>query len=240
MENWNNLTIMLEKLKQDESRKEFLANLLIEECGKGNKETVKKVLQAGAYPNCFSGKNTPLIATLKGEFVDITEFLVKIGANPGYKPNNEFIDAVWFALINKKYVALNLFVRARCNLNKHPISGMTLLGYATDNSDLTAVEFLLRHPEKKVNERDSQGNTALHYNMRKAEMNNEDIVIGKLLLAAGANTNMPNKDGKTPAQLAAEAGEALIAEQEMRQDLVEEMAKNPAPAQRPKARVKKF
>lgn len=239
MENWSNLTVILEKLKQEQNKKDFLSNLLIEECGKGNKETVKKVLQAGAYPNCFSGKNTPLIATLKGDFNDVTEFLVKIGASPGYKPNDKFLDAVWFALINKKYVALNMFILARCNLNRHPISGMTLLGYATDNSDLTAVEFLLRHKDKKINERDLNGNTALHYNMKKADMNNEDIVIGKLLLAAGASTTLPNKDGKTPAQLAAEAGEALIAEQEMLQDLEEEMIEQNRPAPK-KQKVKKW
>lgn len=239
MENWNNLTKMLDKLKEDEERRKFLSELLIEEASKGDKETVKKVLQTGAHPNCYKGTYTPLIATLKGDFTDLTEFLVKIGANPGYMPHSTFIDAVWYALINQKYVQLNLFIRAGCNLNFHPISGMNLLSYATETSNVHAVELLLRHKQLKVNERDANGNTALHYNMRKAEMNNEDIVIGKLLLAAGANTMIKNKDGKTPSELAAMAGETLILDNEMRNDL-EEVEKNQNIPPPPKTKPKPF
>lgn len=212
MENWDNLSSILDKVKQDLDKKTFLNNLLIEESSKGLKENVKKILQAGANPNCAKGEYSPLIVALKGDFIDLSDYLFKIGALPGYKANENFVDAVWFAMLNKKYVPLRKFIRVNCPLNAHPITKKTLLGLSTDNSDINLVSLFLSHSRIKINERDSEGNTALHYNMSKSEMSQDDIDIGRMLLAAGAGTNIPNNEGKTPQQLGAIAGEALILE----------------------------
>lgn len=219
MENWENLSAILDKAKEDLDRKTFLNNLLIEEASKGDKETVKKVLQAGANPNSAKGEYSPLIAALKGDFVDVIDYLFKIGAQPGYKATEDFVDAVWFSVINKKYLPLRKFIRNGCPLHKHPKLKKTLLGFSTNSSDLTAVTLLLGHSRIKVNERDGEGNTALHYNMAKTDMSQEDIEIGRLLLAAGADSNIPNNDGKTPQQLGATIGEALILESEMENEI---------------------
>lgn len=238
MENWNNLTVILEKLKEDSKRKDFLNKLLIEESSKGNKETVKKVLQAGASLNCYSGVYTPLIASLKGDFVDVTNYLVKVGASPSYRPTDIFIDAVWYALINKKYIPFRLFLKTQCLLNHHPIHGKTLLGFATDESDVDGVLALVHHKKINVNEKDKKGNTALHYNMQKMEMNDNDIKIGKILLAQGASTMIRNNDGKSPSELAATAGESLILESELIQEVENINQNNPQP--RPQAKKVKF
>ena len=74
--------------------------------------------------------------------------------------------------------------------------------YATQQSDLDSVEILLNHYRIKVNERDGSGNTALHYNVSKTEPTDEDIKIGQLLIAAGADINSRNLDGQTPEDMA--------------------------------------
>lgn len=225
MENWENLSSILDKAKEDSDRKNFLNNLLIEEASKGLKENVKKILQAGANPNCAKEKYSPLIASLEGDFMDVTDYLFKVGALPSYKAHENFEDAVWFAMLNNKYVPLRKFVKSRCQLNRHPITKKTLLGLSTDTSNLELVYIFLSHPHIKVNERDGSGNTALHYNMAKVEMTQDDVEIGRLLLAAGADSNIPNNEGKTPQQLGATAGEALILENE----LENEIPVNPTP-----------
>lgn len=219
MENWDNLSSILDKVKEDLDRKNFLNDLLIEESSKGLKENVKKVLQAGANPNCAKGEYSPLVAALTGDFVDVIDYLFKIGAQPGYKANENFVDAVWVAMLNKRYVPLRKFIKVGCPLNQHPITKKTLLGLSTDISDINLVSLLLSHPRIKINERDGEGNTALHYNMAKAEMSQDDIDIGRMLLAAGASTNIPNNEGKTPQQLGATAGEALIFENELENEI---------------------
>lgn len=234
MENWENLSAILDKAKEDLDRKKFLNELLVEEASKGNKETVKKVLQAGANPNCAKGEFSPLIAALKGDFVDVIDYLFKVGANPGFKATEDFVDAVWFSVLNQKYLPLRKFIRNGCALNMHPKLKKTLLGIATNSSDLTAVTILLGHSRIKVNERDKEGNTALHYNMAKTEMTPDDIEIGRILLAAGASGNIPNNDGLTPQQLGATIAEALILENELENEMPQ-----PSPTA-PKKKTLKF
>jgi hypothetical protein len=239
MENWENLNIILDNIREDEKRRVFLSELLVEEASKGNKENVKKVLQAGAHPNSFKSEYTPLIASLKGDFVELTNYLVNIGASPSYKPNNDFLDAVWYALLNNKYRALKKFIDVRTVLNKSP-TGLTLLGQATETSDLQAVTILLNHYNIKVNERDIKGNTALHYNMKKTEMSSDDIQIGKLLLAAGASTMVKNNEGKTPSEMAAMAGESLILENDIINDIDNAQKNNPSTPTPNKGKTLKF
>lgn len=206
MENWNNLSIYLNKYNRDLSIYESMTRELIDSCLSNDKDKIKIALKNGAYINCHDEHMTPLIATIQNDNSDLASFLLKAGARIGYKPTQNFEDAFWFALNNKKHVFLKLFVSLRCPLEwsipkSEKETPKTPLMCATINSDLESVKILLSHYQIKVNERDGLGNTALHYNLSKQQMSDEDKEIGLLLIAAGADQNITNLDGQTPKEV---------------------------------------
>jgi len=207
MENWSNLNIYLTRATEDHKRIESLGKELIDFCIGNDKTNIKKMLKTGAPINCHEEHITPLIACMQNNNSDLASYLLKSGARVSYKPTTNFEDAFWFALSNQKYIFLQLFISNRCILEwsvpkTEKETPQTALIYSTIKSDLKAVEILLGHYAIKVNERDGLGNTALHHNVSKSDMSQDDIEIGKLLLAAGADTSIANLDGKTPEDMA--------------------------------------
>lgn len=225
MENWDNLNIYLTKASEESRRNEFLSKELIKYCLKNEKETVKEILKKGAPINCNDEHITPLIACIQNDNLSLGYYLLKAGSRISYKPNANFEDAFWFSLRNKKYDFLSVFVEQRCllewNIPKNDKeSPQTPLIFATVQSDLKAVEILLSHYAIKVNQRDGLGNTALHYNISKQEMTQDDIEIGRLLIAAGADTSIVNLDGKTPEDLAQDfAARSVLLSGKLEQEL---------------------
>jgi ankyrin repeat protein len=206
MENWNNLNIYLTRANEDSKIMEKLAKDLIDHCVKNDKIAIKNILKMGAPINCNDEHVTPLIACMQNDNSDLGAFLIKAGARISFKPTANFEDAFWYALRNKKYTFLRMFVDNRCILEwsvpkTEKESPRTPLIYSTIDSDLKAVEIMLSHYNIKVNERDGKGNTALHYNVSKEDMSQDDIEIGRLLIAAGADTSSANLEGHTPADL---------------------------------------
>jgi len=211
MENWANLNKILLLGQKDSTTKKELGENLIAASYSNNKEDAKKLLKMGASLNFNEEYVTPLIVCVENDFLDLAVFYIKAKATITYRPTTNFMDALWYALINKKHDFLKLFINNYCLLPKHPENNQTLLTYATVTSDVKSVEFLLTHYRLNVNEKDWSGNTALHYNIAKMNPSEDDISIGKMLLAAGADSNLPNIDGKTPADLAVDgAARSLI------------------------------
>jgi len=227
MENWSNLNIYLTIANKDSKKQEELAKKLIDYCIKNDKSSIKKILKMGAPINCNDGYITPLIACMQNDNYDLAHYLLKAGARISFKPTSNFEDAFWYALKNKKHNFLEIFVAQKCILewsipkseNEIP---QTPLIYATIQSDLRAVQILLKHYAIKVNERDGKGNTALHYNVSKQNMTPDDIEIGKLLIAAGADSSIANLDGKTPEDLAQDfASRTMLMANRLEQELPE-------------------
>lgn len=207
MENWDNLNIYLTKASKDLKVNDELAKELIRYAIKGEKNNVKACLKKGAPINCNDEHITPLIAAIQNDDLSLAYYLLNAGARISFKPNANFEDAFWFALKQKKHDFLKIFVDNKCLLEwskpkNEKESPQTPLIYATVQSDLRSVEILLNHYAIKVNERDGIGNTALHYNISKQELSQDDIEIGRLLIAAGADTEISNLEGKTPEDLA--------------------------------------
>jgi ankyrin repeat protein len=207
MENWSNLNIYLTNANKADNIRDSLAKELIDFCIKNDKNGIKKVLKMSAPINCNDEHITPLIACMQNDNSDLASYLIKAGASISYKPTANFESAFWYALKQKKHNFLKLFVDNRCILEwsvpkSEKDAPQTPLIYATIESDLPAVEILLAHYNIKVNEKDGKGNTALHYNVAKQDMSQDDIEIGRLLIAAGADTAMPNQEGQTPEDLA--------------------------------------
>lgn len=212
MENWNNLNIYLNNSTLQKEQAQSLSRALVDACIQNDKEQIKQLLLKGAYINSNDEYITPLIASIQNDNSDLAHYLIRAGANINYKPTLNFQDAFWYALSNRKYVFLKMFVDNRCYLEwseakSEKETPKTPLIFATLTSDLEAVRILLTHNNIKVNERDGLGNTALHYNLSKNPMTNEDKEIGILLIAAGADDSIINLDGKSPKD-AAESFEA--------------------------------
>jgi ankyrin repeat protein len=200
MENWKNLSKSIDlSLEEAEKQKEIAKNFIFYS-SINDKKNISKLLKSGANPNCFFDMVTPLMSCADNGHYDLAVFLLNAGASMSYSPVGK--DALWHVLTNKKYDFLRLFVERKCLLNLNDGSNETPLIYAVKSSDLDAVKILLTHYLIKVNEKDNLGNTALHYNVIKNPMKSEDIEIGRLLIAAGADTASTNFDNKTPEELA--------------------------------------
>lgn len=236
MENWSNLSIYLDRANVDSKIKEALSKELIDCCLKNDKVGIKKALKMGAPINCNDEHITPLIACIQNDNSDLAAYLIRSGARISFKPIANFEDAFWHALKNKKHNFLKMFVDNRCILEwsipkSEKDSPQTPLIYATIESDLPAVETLLTHYNIKVNEKDGKGNTALHYNVSKQDMTQDDMEIGRLLIAAGADTAIQNFEGQTPEDMAQDyAAKSMLMSGKLEKDLPEK-TDEPAPVE---------
>lgn len=222
MENWNNLNTLLTLNSQSFKVKEREAQELVELCQKGDKPNVKRLLKLGASINCFADNFTPLTACIENDKYDLAVYLLNVRASISYKPKETTDDAFWYALKNKKHEFLALFVKNRCILSINEETRQTALTYATIQSDVKAVEILLNHYKINVNELDGSGNTALHHNVMKENPSNEDLEIGKMLMAAGADTNRRNAEGQTPEEAAKDfAARSMLLSGKMERELEE-------------------
>ena len=201
MENWTNLNRMLTLERKSAHQEKLFAQQMIEACMKGEKNVIIALLKQGALANCYEDMLTPLIACIDNDQYSLAVYLVNIGATISYRPDPKNLDAFWHALKNKKYDFLEFFVRERCLLTWEDGKQPPLI-FATLEGDVKSVEILLKHRAIKVNERDGFGKTALHYNVSKESPTDDDIEIGRMLIAAGADTNIRDMDQKTPEDLA--------------------------------------
>lgn len=209
MENWSNLSRLITLERETYHRQVQHAQQMIEFAMANNKKEISVLLKEGANPNCFEDMLTPLIACIDNNNYDLAVYLLNAGATISYRPAEN--DAFWHSLKTKSHDFLELFVNRRCILSLQFETNMTPLIFATNHSDVRSVEILLKHFNIKVNERDGAGNTALHYNVSKQSMTSEDLEIGKMLIAAGADTNATNLEGQKPEDMAADfAAKSMI------------------------------
>lgn len=220
MENWVNLNKMLELSGKSLDIKARQSQKLIELTQQGNKTEIVTLLKDGASPNCYADMTTPLIEAIRTDNNDLVYYFLKIGATINYKPSDDIQDAFWEVLTAKKYDLLRFFVNRKCILSHHVEKGIALI-WATNESDVQAVEILLSHYKINVNERDKDG-TALHHNVKKSPHTEDDVMIGKMLIAAGADINATNFDGQTPEDLAADfAAKTALMHSKLEQKLPE-------------------
>lgn len=210
MENWTNLNKLLTLERTSFSKKENETQKLVELCAEDIRKDfkeIKKLLISGAAVNCFSktDQSTPLITAIRTDNVELGAYLLRVGASISYQPEDLLNNAFWEALKTKKHEFLEMFVEKKCILERDTEKNLIPLIYATIESDQRSVELLLSHPRVKVNASDNLGNTALHYNVEKTDPTPEDIQIGLMLVAAGADTNGRNLAGKTPEDFAVDS-----------------------------------
>lgn len=201
MENWTNLNKILQLSGKDLDKKAKDSQKIIELTQAGKKSEIVNLLKEGATLNCYADMTTPLIEAVRNDNEELTDYFLKVGATINFKPSEEIQDAFWEVLLNKKYNFLKRFINKKCIISRGKDKEIALV-WATKESDVETVEILLSHYNIKVNERDSDGNTALHHNVSKSPHTDDDIMIGKMLIAAGADVNGTNFENQTPEDLA--------------------------------------
>jgi ankyrin repeat protein len=116
---------------------------------------------------------------------------------------------LYFAVINNKFNAVNILLDAKANLSfTYGDKQQTVFHFLASNLDIGATGSLILRTilvyiqncitnAYVLNTRDTEGNTALHL-----AANYGNINVFKLLLNAGANSNIPNNDGLEPVNVA--------------------------------------
>ena len=218
MENWNNLSKSIDLYVENTITQQLLSQKLIAAVTNNDKQEVVSLLKNGISLNTNYEMEFPLLVCMDHNHYDLCEFLINIGASISYGPFG--VDAFWYSLVNKKHEFLKLFVEKKCSLTWQNETNTPAIIYATKMTDLRGVEILLSHYDIRVNEKDALGNTALHYNVAKKPMTDDDIEIGKLLLAAGADISTANIEGQTPEELAFDTpAKAVILANKITKDL---------------------
>ena len=156
-------------------------------CKKGDLSIVKKVLEAGAYPNVTDRFGcTPLYYACKNFHIEcIREFMVQIP--------NVVCDLMKVA---NKIGATPLSIRGD--------NGQTILHVACKKGDLSIVKKVLK-AGADPNVTDRFGCTPLYYACKKG-----DLSIVKKVLKAGADPNVTDRFGCTPLYYACKKGELSI------------------------------
>jgi ankyrin repeat protein len=160
---------------------------------RGDTESARTLLNAGADPNLQIpdwGGTALIIASTMGQ-ADIVEALLNKGADPNYRDKNSFT-ALHAAVRDSDY-GEDAAQRAR--------AVATVKVLLAHGADVNARLHQEKPTVRALNELQFEGATPLAL---AAEVNNLDAI--KVLVAAGADPNIPTSMGTTPLMLAAGAG----------------------------------
>lgn len=197
MENWKNISSILNAYNEDIEDKNNKLYQIYEFIEDNNKKGIVKILKTGININSEYDDSTPLIKCIQHDKYNLAEFFIKYcNANPNYRETKKE-GALWYSLREQKINFLTLFLEQKPKLIRGNNNQIMLIE-ATKLSNVDIVELLLSNKNVKVNEKDGFGNTALHYALAKNPMTEQDVEISRLLLAAGADQSSMNVSGETP------------------------------------------
>jgi len=163
---------------------------------KGHKELVSWLLSQHNDVNPKDDSNwTPLIIAASGGHTEIVRMLLDAGADACAQTDQKR-SALLYAASKNRTDILNILVAHRVDVNQQDVVGQTPLHRAAGPGHMESVSILLSTDNCLVDVQDRYGNTALHYACEE-----ERLQVAKLLIKAGANTEIQNREEKTPAQL---------------------------------------
>jgi 26S proteasome non-ATPase regulatory subunit 10 len=163
---------------------------------KGHKDLVSWLLSQNKDANPTDDSNwTPLIIAASAGHTEVVKQLLECGANPAAVTDQKR-SALLYAASKNKHDIVNLLLAARVNVNEQDVVGQTALHRAAGQGHTQSVTALLTADNCLVDVQDRYGNTALHYACEE-----ERLDVARLLIKAGANTEVQNREEKTPIQL---------------------------------------
>ncbi|MCF2530260.1 ankyrin repeat domain-containing protein [Yinghuangia soli] len=185
---------------------------LLSAAGRGDTAAVQAALARGANVEARdSQKRTPLLLAALADQVDAARVLVAAGADPDAQDNRR--DSAWLVTgVTGSVEMARVLLPAQPDLKLTNRYGGISIIPAGERGHAEYIRYVTANSAIDVDHVNDLGWTALL----------EAIVLGdggarhqetvRVLLAAGADPRLPDKDGKTPLQLAERAGQRVVAD----------------------------
>jgi len=162
-------------------------------CSKGHLELVKWLLDQSKTPNAKDDSDwTPLIISASAGHTDIVKVLLEHGADV-HAVTNQGRGALLYAASKNRLEIVNTLLAQGADINKQDVLGQTPLHRSAGPGHDEVVKLIINSQDSIVDVQDRYGNTALHYACEE-----ERLITAKLLITAGANLEIENKEEKTP------------------------------------------
>ena len=204
MENWNSIEVNLLNDKQFEYDQKILNDKLLNAVKKSDIEDILINLKNGAninqvVSNGFKQDINLLKLVFDNNQYEIFNLLInlKIDVNKKFDGYN----LIWNSLWENKLSYFNILVKViKKKSAVDEENGKTILMEAVEKSLVDVVHSIVLN-NFNVNEKDKDGNTALHYLFRKKQLTEDDVKIMEILMNNGADKEILNVNNNTAEDL---------------------------------------
>lgn len=173
----------------------------------GDRPLCAALIKAGAKINVTNANGgTPLMHAAVGGNVQIVTAMLDAGARPNVRAVNGWT-ALALASAKGHITVMERLLLSGADPNTGDVFGWTPLMHAVEQERTDAVVLLLSQAQTQVNQRNTDGVTALHRALAQGSSE-----ISRLLVGAGASMDLEDESGRTPADYARETGNANILE----------------------------
>lgn len=223
---WKKVDAIVEKQQNEYEYNQILAQALLDAFKKNDIESIVSLQNKGANINFLIDDKTILDYCMEDDNLKYANLALALGYNINKRNSIDF-DILDNALMEKNDDFVKLAIDSGITITKVFRNRLTTrLIIATKASNVYGVKKLLSYKDINVNERDAQGNTALHYNLQK-EQTPDDAIITRLLLKQGGDIDiMNNKGQKANDNVVEESVLALIEENTLVQEIKEDVKVN--------------
>lgn len=167
---------------------------LIYACENGQIEIVKEFLSIGVELNqVFQNSTTPLMEAVYNGYIDIVDLLISAGARMDYNPSSDELTVLSAAIDANNITMVKHLLSVGAKLNVNLLKDETILATTIYLDGSPEIIDILLKAGADPNVGSYRGNSSLTGAVRTS---NTKII--KLLLSAGANTNLPDSSGKVP------------------------------------------
>ena len=178
---------------------------------KGDVPLIERWIRAGANPNSRDGnRRTPLIVAVFGRHTAAVEALIKAGADVNAFDSARY-DALTIAAVANDVAMLKVLLAsgATARAITSPYDGTALIAAAhLGHVDVVKALIAAKAPLDHIN---NLGWTALIEAIVLGDGGKRHTEVVRALIAAGANLNIPDKNGARPLKLARDRGYKEIA-----------------------------
>lgn len=186
-----------------------LDSQLIQAAARGDLASVKDLLGRGAKVNAQNANGrTALTAAVMGNHLEVARVLITAGADPDIQDDNRN-NALLVTGETGNVAMLREVLKANPDLTRTNRFGGTALIPAADRGHVEYVREILE-TKINVNHVNNLGWTALLEAVILGDGGNRHTEIVRLLLGAGANPNLADRDGVTPLQHARRRGHSAM------------------------------
>ncbi len=163
------------------------------------------LITAGARINVKNDNGgTPLMHAAVGGNIRIVRAMLEAGAQPDVRAVNGWT-ALALASAKGHIAVMDQLLLVGADPNMGDVFGWTPLMHAVEQRRPDAVLLLLNRPDVAVDERNTDGVTALHRAVAQGFAK-----ISRMLVQAGASVDLKDESGRTPADYARETGQVEI------------------------------